>query len=289
LLIIISVLWLIMFIVNLNIYDPIKKAILQKLNTPVNIGNAAFTPAGIFLFFVIIWIAHLLQRYTGYIFGDIGFDDDEEIENKEQRSKMLISKLLILTISYFLAVAASGLPVDKITIVLGALGVGIGLGLQNIVTNFISGIILIFDRPLQIGDSIEVGDKAGKVKEIVMRSSTLLTPEGAEVIIPNGDILSQQITNWTLSNNYRRLDMTLNLKTTKSKDEVLPVVTEIIKSSALAHESREPIALIDTIKEGEMGLKIYFWCNDIYKADLVKSELRYLLYTRLREQDIQVG
>ena len=288
LMIIICIIWLIMFAVNINIYAPIKSALTLQLNTPVSIGSAAFTPGSVLLFFAIIWIAHLLQRYTGYIFGDVGFEEDEE-ENKEQRSKMLISKLLILTIGYFLAVAASGLPVDKITIVLGALGVGIGLGLQNIVSNFISGIILIFDRPLQIGDSIEVGNKAGKVKEIGMRSSTLLTPEGAEVIIPNGDILSQQITNWTLSNNYRRLELMLALKTERSKDEVLPLISEIIQSSSLVYNEREPVVLIDSMKEGEMGIKIFFWCSDIYKADQVKSELRYLLYTKLREHDIKMG
>lgn len=288
LLIIACVLWLTMFMVNLNIYTPVVRALTLKITTPVRIGSAAFTPGSILLFFAIIWIAHLLQRYTGYIFGDIGLDDEEDGMQKEQRSKMLISKLVILTIGYFLAVAASGLPVDKITIVLGALGVGIGLGLQNIVSNFISGIILIFDRPLQIGDSIEVGNKAGKVKEIGMRSSTLLTPEGAEVIIPNGDILSQQITNWTLSNNYRRLEMSLNLKTDRTMQEVLPVITAIVKSSELVYAEREPVALIDTMKEGEMGVKVLFWCNDTYKAEQVKSELRYLLYTKLREAGINM-
>ncbi len=121
--------------------------------------------------------------------------------------------------------AASGVPVDKITIVLGALGVGIGLGLQNIVNNFVSGIILIFDRPLQIGDVVEVGSHTGRVQEIGLRSSTLLTNDGAEVIIPNGDILSGQIVNWTLTNNQRRLVMELTVNGSNDMEHVSSLIS----------------------------------------------------------------
>ncbi|RYF88840.1 MAG: mechanosensitive ion channel, partial [Chitinophagaceae bacterium] len=156
------VLWLIVFTTNLNIYTTSKDVFGAMMGQQRSIGSATFTIGGVLLFFLIIWLAHLLQKYVGYFFGDTG---SEEVQNKRQRSRMLIARLVVLCLGYLLAVAASGLPVDKITIVLGALGVGIGLGLQNIVSNFVSGIILIFDRPLQVGDSIEIGDKAGKVRE----------------------------------------------------------------------------------------------------------------------------
>jgi potassium efflux system protein len=178
------ILWLIVFTTNLNIYTSVLNGLTDFLQAPRDIGSASFTLGGVFLFFMIIWIAHLLQKYVGYFFGDTGADD--ELQNKAQRSRLLIARLILLCLGYLLAVAASGVPVDRITIVLGALGVGIGLGLQNIVNNFVSGIILIFDRPLQIGDVVEVGDKSGRVREIGLRSSTLLTQNGAEVIIPNG-------------------------------------------------------------------------------------------------------
>ena len=107
-------------------------------------------------------------------------------DNKGERSKLLVTRLVLLIGGFLIAVAASGLPVDKITVILGALGVGIGLGLQNIVSNFVSGIILIFDKTIRIGDVVELSDKKGRVKEIGVRASTLLSDEGAEIIIPNG-------------------------------------------------------------------------------------------------------
>jgi potassium efflux system protein len=92
---------------------------------------------------MLIWIAHLLQKYVAYFFGEIDDDEDEENINKKQHSKLLITRLLVLTCGYLLAIAASGMPMDKISIVIGALGVGVGLGLQSIVNNFVSGIVLI--------------------------------------------------------------------------------------------------------------------------------------------------
>ena len=151
------------------------------------VGNFSFTLGGILLFLGIIWLSNFLQKYIAYFFGDIG--DDAAFDDKGQRSRLMVTRLILLIAGFLLAVAASGLAVDRITVILGALGVGVGLGLQSIVNNFVSGVILIFDRPLRIGDTVDIGDKRGRVKEIGIRSSTLLTEDGAEVIIPNGDVL----------------------------------------------------------------------------------------------------
>jgi small-conductance mechanosensitive channel len=250
-----------------------------------SIGSAGFTIGGVLLFFLIIWFAHLLQKYVGYFFGDTG---NEEVQNKRQRSRMLIARLIVLCLGYLLAVAASGLPVDKITIVLGALGVGIGLGLQNIVSNFVSGIILIFDRPLQIGDSIEIGDKAGKVREIGLRSSTLMTNDGAEVIIPNGDVLSQHITNWTLSNNQQRLAISLAVAGTSDIEKVTTIIIHTITHSGYVMDGSKPQIEFVGIKKDEFDLKVHFWCKDVFRAAEARSSILYLLHKELGEEGISI-
>ena len=159
-----------------------------------------------------------MQKYISYFFGDIG--DDAAFNNKSHRSRLLITRLILLDRWIFTRSSGIGLPVDRITVILGALGVGIGLGLQSIVNNFVSGIILIFDRTLRIGDTVEIGDRKGRVKEISVRSSTLLTPEGAEVIIPNGDILSHNIVNWTLSNNNIRIEVSFTVDKLVSSEDM---------------------------------------------------------------------
>lgn len=279
------ILWLIVFTTNLNIFNTSKEAFALMMEKPRHIGNAAFTAGGVLLFFLIIWLAHLLQKYVGYFFGDTG---SEDVQNKRQRSRMLIVKLVVLCIGYLLAVAASGLPVDKITIVLGALGVGIGLGLQNIVSNFVSGVILIFDRPLQLGDSIEIGDKAGKVREIGLRSSTLITSDGAEVIIPNGDILSQPITNWTLSNTEQRLGLSMSVSGSQDIEKVSNLIKATITSSSYVLEKPEPQIIFTSVKKSEFELKVFFWCKDAYQAEEARSAVLFLLHQRLDAENISI-
>jgi small-conductance mechanosensitive channel len=283
---VVLLLWAIVFTTNLNIYNTLFDALDNFLSLPRSIGNVTFPFRSVCLFCLIIWIAHMLQRYIGYFFGDIGAEDEQE--GKGQRSRLLVTKLVLISAGYLLAVAASGLPVDKITIVLGALGVGIGMGLQNIVNNFVSGIILIFDRPLQIGDSVEVGDKLGKVKEIGLRSSTLFTPDGAEVIIPNGDILSQQIVNWTFSNDHKRLELDITVAGTTEKERVEAIVMEVLAASPFVLQQRQPTILFGNIKGNTITLKLYFWCADVQKAELAKSSIHYLLYQSLSEKGLEL-
>ncbi|QEC45580.1 mechanosensitive ion channel family protein [Pseudobacter ginsenosidimutans] len=286
LLFLVVILWVIVFTTNLNIYTNVLNGLSDFLSRDRSIGNASFTLGGVLLFFMIIWIAHLLQKYVGYFFGDTGNDD--EVHNKSQRSRLLIARLVLLCLGYLLAVAASGVPVDKITIVLGALGVGIGLGLQNIVNNFVSGIILIFDRPLQIGDSVEVGDKTGRVREIGLRSSTLMTADGAEVIIPNGDILSQQIVNYTLTNNQIRLEMDLSVSGSKDMEVVASAIKEAIGSSEFVFENREPQVLFTKVNENGYDVKAYFWCADVFKSEEAKSDVLIRLHQQMEAKNLSV-
>jgi potassium-dependent mechanosensitive channel len=283
----IAILWLIVLTTNLNLYNAAFNAVQMILAKPRHIGNAYFTLGGIALFFMIIWLAHLLQKYIGYFFGDTGADEDAQ--NKVQRSRLLIARLVLLCIGYLLAVTASGIPVDKITIVLGALGVGIGLGLQNIVSNFVSGIILIFDRPLQIGDMVEIGDKTGKVKEIGLRSSTLLTQDGAEVIIPNGDLLSRQIVNWTLTNNMRRIEMDLSIKGSTDMEHIAATVKKAIVASKYVVEGRDPQLLITKVSDDGLDLKAFCWCADVANSEIAKSEIIVSLHNTLKAENLSLA
>ena len=110
-------------------------------------------------------------------------------------------------IGLMVALAAAGFETSQFALIFGALGVGIGFGLQNVVNNFVSGLILMFERPIQPGDVVEVSGTSGTVREIGMRATTLTTFEGADVVVPNGMLLSEKLINWTLSDMNRRIDV----------------------------------------------------------------------------------
>ena len=281
------IIWIIVFATNLSIYDKLNDELTAFLTEQRAIGSFNYTLSGIILFLGIIGIAHLLQKYISFFFGDTG--DDASFDNKGQRSRLLVTRLILLIAGFLIAIAASGLPVDRITVILGALGVGVGLGLQNIVNNFVSGIILIFDRPLRIGDTVEVGDKKGRVKEIGIRSSTLLTVEGAEVIIPNGDVLSHNIVNWTLSNNHIRMDVTLNLQKPFDPDQVRSTIQDVIKEHPNNLSAREPEVLINSLAGQKAEVKVYFWCQDINKTENTRSIIYSAVYNKLIEKGINIA
>ncbi len=122
----------------------------------------------------------------------------------------LISSMLhylLLLLVFFFAVNAGGVELNKFTVLTGALGVGVGFGLQNIVNNFVSGLILQFERPIHIGDVLDIDGTTGKVTRIGIRSSTVKTFQGAEVIIPNANFISGKVINWTLSESLRRAEL----------------------------------------------------------------------------------
>lgn len=278
--------WLVVFITNLNLFHLLLESLGAFLKTPRVIGSFSFTYSGSILFLAIIWIANFLQKYIAYFFGDTG--DDSSFNNKSHRSRLLITRLILLVSGFLLAIAASGFPVDRITVILGALSVGIGLGLQSIVNNFVSGIILIFDRTLRIGDVVEIGDRKGRVKDISVRSSTLLTPDGAEVIIPNGSILASNIVNWTLSNNNYRVPLSFSVDKLTLTEGIRKEIAILIHSSPQVLTQKEPEIFIDSITSASTVLKIYFWCKDITKNDTARSEVYSAVYNYLIEKGIKI-
>lgn len=273
LVIIAVIVWLIMFTSNLNIYHNISNYVVDALTSTRTLGSISFQLLSVILFFVIIWCAHILQRLLSFLFGETGTEtEDLTTVTKGQHSRLLITRLLVLIGGYLLAIAASGLPIDKLTFLLGALGVGIGMGLQAIVNNFVSGIILIFDGSLQIGDEIEVSGQAGKVKEIGLRASTLNTADGAEVIIPNGNILSQNIVNWTFSNDEKRVMLAFSLTGTELDANIInEVINDTIKSVPNVISKRKPVILYTKVTPETCSLTIRFW-STISNVDQVKSE-----------------
>lgn len=286
LIIVAVILWTIMLTSNLNIYHNLSNRLVELLTSTRTIGSISFQLLSVILFFVIIWFAHVLQRLLSFFFGETGAETEDTAVSKGQHSRLLITRLLVLIGGYMLAIAASGLPIDKLTFLLGALGVGIGMGLQSIVNNFVSGIILIFDGSLQIGDQIEISGQAGKVKEIGLRTSTLNTAEGADIIIPNGTILSQNIVNWTFSNNEKRVVLAFSLWGDELDANIInDVINSTMKEIPDIISKRNPVILYTKVTPDTCSLTIRFW-STINNVDSVKSEAMLQLSTAFAAKKI---
>ncbi|MEN2489537.1 mechanosensitive ion channel domain-containing protein [Flavobacterium sp. B11] len=282
--IVISYMWLIVIASNLNIWESLRASLTKLLSHPNTIGSITFTLGNIVLFFIIIWAAHLLQKYVAYFFGEID-DENEENINKRQHSKLLITRLVVLISGYLLAVAASGMPLDKLSILLGALGVGVGLGLQNVVNNFVSGIILIFDKPIQVGDVVEISSESGRIKSMGLRTTKINAPNGAEIIIPNGNLLSQNITNWTYTDNFKLVEITVEINGETIPEEINAIVNETLANLPLVNNSKPSQIYYSSISDGKYKLLIKFWCS-IYRTEETISSARQELYISFKNKGL---
>lgn len=282
--IVISYMWVIVIASNLNIWESLRSSLASLLSHPNTIGSITFTLGNIVLFFIIIWAAHLLQKYVAYFFGEID-DENEENINKRQHSKLLITRLVVLISGYLLAVAASGMPLDKLSILLGALGVGVGLGLQNVVNNFVSGIILIFDKPIQIGDVVEISSESGRVKSMGLRTTKINAPNGAEIIIPNGNLLSQNITNWTYTDNFKLVEITFEINGETIPEEINTIVNETLGNLPLVNNAKPSQIYYSSISDGKYKLLIKFWCS-IYRTEETISSARQELYVSFKNKGL---
>ena len=199
---------------------------------------------------------------------------------------MLLIRLSIWTLGFLIAVAAAGIPLDRLSFMLGALGIGIGFGLQNIVNNLVSGIIIAFERPIQVGDIIEVGNMKGTVEEIGVRSSKMKNSEGADIIVPNGDLLSQHLINWTMQDNKKRFEFLMVVPYLKDFNKMKSIIQSRLVDNKMILQTPNPSVIIQSFTDKGIELKIMCWVPDLTKAGLVRSEVMADIYNSLLDVDI---
>ncbi|HLI93082.1 MAG TPA: mechanosensitive ion channel domain-containing protein, partial [Puia sp.] len=249
------------------------------------VGSVTFTLGNVLVFVLILYVSHQFQKYIGFLFG---VQDDRAMPQEGKKgSRLVVFRLLLVIIGFFLAVVASGLPIDKITIVLGALGVGVGLGLQSIVNNLVSGIILIFERPFEVGDYIELNGKKGIVRDMGIRSSRLVTEDGTEIIMPNGDLLSGEVINWTVQNNKVRIEVPITVEAGPTLDEINTIVQDTLKDHAGLSQENKPKVLLSAANEKTLSFTIVAYVGNISQIQSIKSEILRLVHLRLKEKGIK--
>lgn len=205
-----------------------------------------------------------------------------------QNSIRTILGYIGIVIAAMFALSQLGLSLDKLTIVAGALSVGIGFGLKSIVENFISGLILLWERPIRVGDWIVVGDEQGTVKRINVRSTEILTFDRASLIIPNSEFISGRVKNWVHADRTARIVVPVGVDYSADPQ----IVQKILLDSALAHIEimSEPKPMVIFKNLGENGLDFELRCfTDVDSMATARSELLFDIYRRLQEAGVAVS
>jgi small-conductance mechanosensitive channel len=199
----------------------------------------------------------------------------------------LLSRYGILLLGFFIALAAAGVDLSKVTLIVSAVGVGIGFGLQNVVNNFVSGLILVFEHPVQVGDLVEVGSVSGEVRKIGFRASVLRTADGADVIIPNGELVGAKFINWSLSDRLRRIAISVNVSNGTDPKRVIDILLGVARNHSAVLSAPEPLAVFDRFADSALNFTLLCWCivDDFF---LTRSELTIAVNNAFHEAGIQI-
>jgi small-conductance mechanosensitive channel len=193
---------------------------------------------------------------------------------------------LILVVGFFLAMAALGFDMTRLTILAGAFSVGVGFGLQNIFNNFVSGLILLFERPINIGDIIQIDDSSGIVERIGIRASIIRSANGGEIIMPNGKLISERLINWTISNRQNAIVLAVAVAQSADAKHVI----DLLQRAAAAHpqisEYPPPQALVIKLGADLIALELRAWTDHGEQWMQIRSELGVAVSAALAAEKI---
>jgi small-conductance mechanosensitive channel len=254
------------------------------------IGDYKYSIAGIFVFMFVLYCSLLLSRLVSYFAAeqDHSTDTGQRKKNFSIGSWILVIRIFIITVGVMLAFAAAGIPIDKFAIVLGALGVGVGLGLQGLVNNLVSGLIISFEKPVNVGDIVELKGTFATVKSIGFRSSVVKSVDGAHLIIPNGDLLSQQLTNWTMGHNLRRCHLIVGVAYETDIEPARALLLNILQGDEriLAHPS--PDVFFKDFGNSAIDIELIYWIRDIKEYLTVRSDLISKIFQVFKKENITI-
>ncbi len=274
---------------NLNVDDWTVGYISDLLNQSRNIAGASFTFGGFVIFIFVIWMSSLASKVISYFYEVSSLAmSDLTVLKKKNRTSSLIIRIAVFSGGFLLAVSASNFPIDKLTIIISAFGVGIGFGMQNIVNNLVSGLILAFEKPIQIGDIVEVDNHTGIMKEIGIRASKVVTGDGSEVIIPNGDLISHQVINWTLSNSNRQIELKITTAYGVDIDKVKGILKKVLSNRKDVLTDPCPVVFLNNISEDAVEFRVLFWEAEINISAQLRSHVLHEIYEALGQEGIEL-
>ncbi|MBT8479971.1 MAG: mechanosensitive ion channel [Myxococcales bacterium] len=269
-------------------WRPMARVLGQWLSSDLGMGLAetGVTFGHFFGFFFVLWLGWITARFVSFVLG-------EEILPRLHMQQGVpfalttFTRYAIIAVGFVAAISVLGVPLDRVTIVLSALGVGIGFGLQNLVNNFVSGFVLLTERPIRLRDKVEIDDILGNVSSIGIRASTIRTFDGAEVIVPNGDLISGRVINWTLAARQQRVTIPLGVAYGTDPNEVLDILRSVATANERVFESPAPLALFRGFGESSLDFELRIFMDPSDVLD-VPSAVHVAINEALKEAGIKI-
>jgi len=284
-------LWFASLIISLIITWGPRQTILDSfikvLNCPFHIGEMQLKLIGLIYAFLIIFFTHAATRLWRYILQK-KILARSDMEPGLRDSITTITVYLFWMIGILAALHAFGLNTTYLAVAFGALGIGLGFGLQNIFNNFVSGIILLFERPIQVGDAIEVSGTWATVTKINVRSTVVQTYDNASLIIPNSDLISQQVTNWSFKDLRLRRKISVGVAYGSDIELVRKTLLEIADKTPKVLKYPKPDVLFSDFGDSALIFTLRVW-TDIDNMFIAETDIRFEINRLFKERKIEIA
>src|SRR6516162_1744714 len=276
--------WLVAALIILGRLEPVVEA-LDSVS--ITIGGLRLTPLLVInfaaLLVVALWLANVASNF---IESRIVRSSDLTPSIQVLLVKMIRLGLVIFAVVF--AMGAVGINLSALAIFSGAAGVGIGFGLQKIVANFISGIILLVDKSVKPGDLVTIGDNSGRISAMKTRYISVAAGDGREFLIPNEDLVTQKVTNWTYTDKKTLVKVTFGTNYDADPHQVCKLAIEIAAKAPRALKSKPPNCILTDFTDAGMRFSLTFWIADPDGMDGVKSDVMLALWDAFKRDDIHV-
>jgi small-conductance mechanosensitive channel len=280
--------WLSVMLNILGLRTPLIQNIEAALHASLTIGSVNISLGSVLTFVVTVWVAFLFSKFFRFLLEEDVYHHFQLGRGVPQAISAMVHYAVLL-LGFFVAMAALGVDLNKFAIIAGAFTVGVGFGLQNIINNFVSGLILLFERPIKVGDVIDVSGNVGEVRRIGIRASVIRTPDGSEVIVPNGTLISSQVTNWTFSDQHRAVEVPVTVVRGTAPQRII----ELLKGVAANHPgvAREPTpqAYIVNFASGAVTFQLRAWTDRYEDWVQVRSDLSLAVDDALTREKIAIA
>ena len=277
--------WFSSLLINLNATEFLRENVFSIFNTSLSIGSFNYTPGSLLIFFIVVYLGFYLSGLLDGLFFDEKRSD--EVSGKTSLgSIVLMLRLFVIALGFIIGLVLAGIPLNNLNLFVGALGVGIGFGLQSLISNLISGIIIAFEKPIYVGDIIEVEGSRGRVTDIGIRATKVDTADGAEFIVPNNEMISKVLKNWTLTSRNFKIDITFHVDHSNNPDMVAELVSDVVHETAFILPFPKPKVQLQEILPLGMKFSISCWISNITESGDLKSELLKKIHTRMDQAGV---
>jgi len=282
------VLWLYLALRAAGLSNSANDALRALLRTGVSVGALSLTIGGVLAFVLTLLSALILARVINEVLNEAVYPHS----NLPRGVPDILSTLVrygVYTLGFLFALAAVGIPLSQLSILLGGFGVGIGLGLQDIVKNFAAGLTLLTERSVHVGDVLQMPSLGifGHVRSIGMRATIVRSWDGSEVVVPNGDLVSSAVTNWTLSDRLRRIEVPVGVAHGTDPEHVVALLLDVARSNNHMRTDPAPQVLFKAFGDSSLDFVLRAWTDEDYdRTAALTSDLALAVHRRLLEAGI---